>query len=623
MVMAQNIPEIEVQDSTLTMPLFLEQEKEIEGITLAIEYDKDVLDATGVTLAGGILENKDYTLIPINTDDEGKAKVSIYSGRELSPGSTETPFAFVDFKIIGRFGDSSLLSFEKFECNEMPVSGKSGFGVNETISDKVKVIVRSDKAENFNLTHAILVLKILAGMAEEGINSDINEDGKTGTEDAVYILRVIAGLTQPSDDQIEIMQSEKPRVTSPDVSADDLRDLVAGNTEFALALYQKLSENEGNLFYSPYSISQALAMTYSGAKNETEQQMKDTLHFLSQDRLHPAFNALDLELSTRGHGAEGQDGEGFRLNIANSIWGQTSYPFLSSFVDVLAENYGAGLNLLDFAKSPNDSRIAINEWVSDQTEEKIKDLIPPGAISSFTRLVLTNAIYFNAAWKFPFEEEATQNDTFYLADGTEMSVPMMSQTKPFGYAKGEGYEAVELLYDGDELSMVILLPDAPDTSGDSVTTSVTSFGSLFRRSSRDFGTFESSLTAEQLSTITESLELKNMQLKMPKFKYESDSVSLSETLAQMGMPIAFGDGADFSGMDGTRNLFISDVIHKAFVSVDEAGTEAAAATAVIMDESVPPEPIEVTINRPFIFLIRDIETKAILFIGRMVTIIDN
>jgi len=393
-----------------------------------------------------------------------------------------------------------------------------------------------------------------------------------------------------------IAESGKERVTLPDVAETELAGLVVGNSVFALDLYQVLREEGGNLFYSPYSISLALAMTYAGARGETERQMADTLHFtLPQDRLHPAFNALDLELAGRGEGAEGKDGEGFRLNIVNAIWGQTGYKFLREFLDVLAENYGAGLRLLDFVKAPEESRITINDWVSDQTEGRIEDLIPQGEIDALTRLVLANAIYFNAAWLNPFEEERTQDGPFYLLDGGEVTVPMMRQTELFGYAEGEGYQAVELPYDGSELSMVILLPRQGE-----------------------FAAFEGSLNAARVDAVLKELAHKQVALTLPKFEFES-GFRLVEALAAMGMPVAFSDDADFSGMTGNLDLFISAVIHKAFVSVDEAGTEAAAATAVVMEMKAarPTEPVEMTVDRPFVFLIRDIQSGAILFVGRV------
>jgi len=411
----------------------------------------------------------------------------------------------------------------------------------------------------------------------------------------VLLLPVIASIQMAQPVAGEVLKSDKERITSPDVSTNEQTLLVEGNSAFAFELYQALKGEEGNLFYSPYSISVALAMTYAGARNETAEQMADTLQFmLEQDRLHPAFNWLDAELAKRGEGAAGKDEEGFSLNIVNAIWGQKDYTFLSDFLDVLAENYGAGLRILDFINETEQSRLAINKWVSDQTEGRIEDLIPQGAIDALTRLVLTNAIYFNAAWENPFDEDMTADGPFHLIDGGQISVPMMKQTEAFGYTEGDGYQAVELQYDGNELSMVILLPEADQ-----------------------FQAFEEGLQSQQVCDIMSDLQSTGVTLTMPQFEFDSE-FSLKDTLAGMGMPIAFSGAADFSGMTGTLDLQITEVLHKAFVSVDEAGTEATAATAVIVGESaMPGQPVEVILDHPFIFLIRDIETGAILFVGRV------
>ncbi len=415
----------------------------------------------------------------------------------------------------------------------------------------------------------------------------------------VLLLPAIASIQLAQPAAGEVLESDKERITSPDVSTSEQALLVEGNSAFAFELYRALREKEGNkednLFYSPYSISLALAMTYAGARGETAEQMADTLQFiLEQDSLHPEFNWLDAELARRGEGAAGKDGDGFRLNIVNAIWGQKDYEFLSAFLDVLAENYGAGLRILDFITETEKSRLTINDWVSNQTEGRIEDLIPQSAIDALTRLVLTNAIYFNAAWEYPFDEKMTADGPFYLLDGGQVSVPMMKQTESFGYTEGTGYQAVELQYDGGELSMVILLPEAGK-----------------------FEAFEEGLQAQQVCDIISGLQPTEVALTMPRFEFDSE-FSLKDTLAEMGMPIAFSGGADFSGMTGNPELFISDVVHKAFVAVDEDGTEAAAATAVIMTRTAIPEhPVEVTIDRPFIFLIRDIDTGAILFVGRV------
>jgi serpin B len=391
------------------------------------------------------------------------------------------------------------------------------------------------------------------------------------------------------------VRSDVQRVTSPEVPPSDLDQLVHGNNTFALDLYHQLgTQQEGNLFYSPYSISLALAMVYAGARGETADQMANTLYFmLPEESLHPAFNYLDLELASRGEGAEGRDDQGFRLHIANAIWGQEGYEFLDPFLDTLARNYGAGLQVMDFADAPDPSRVVINDWVSEQTEGRIEDLLPPGSVTPLTRLILTNAIYFNAAWANTFNEGATADAPFYLADGSQVNVPMMRQTDSFGYAAGEGYQIVELPYDGGQLSMVILLPDT---------------GTL--------DAFTGQLDAEFMD---ENLRVayRQVNLAMPRFEFESEFI-LADTLARMGMEEAFTEQADFSGMTGNQELYITDILHKAFVAVDEEGTEAAAATAVIVGETaMPDQPISVTVDHPFLFVIRDIETGTILFVGRV------
>jgi serpin B len=404
---------------------------------------------------------------------------------------------------------------------------------------------------------------------------------------------ILAGCSQISA-EANVVESDLPRETSPSVSAEDLTELAEGNQAFALDLYQALLEEEdGNLFYSPYSISAALAMTYAGARNVTEKEMAEVLHFkLPQDRLHPAFNALDLLLTSRG----GDGDDGFQLNIANALWGQKGYEFLSEFLDMLAENYGAGLRVLDFGRDPEKARQIINDWVYEKTEEKIEDLIPKGIIDPATRLVLTNAIYFNADWRYPFEKSDTYDGDFHLVDGTVVTVPLMSQTESFRYGEGEGYQAIALPYVGGEMEMVIILPSVGQ-----------------------FENFERSLNAEKVNEILNSVQTTEVALTLPKFEFESD-FSLSEILIEMGMPSAFGMGAgtDFSGIDGTLNLAIKEVIHKAFVSVDEEGTEAAAATAVIIAEmAAVADATEMRIDRPFIFMIRDMETGTVLFLGRV------
>jgi len=413
------------------------------------------------------------------------------------------------------------------------------------------------------------------------------------------ILLLAVGLGAPACQVAQIktaVASERPRSTAPDVDLADVIKAADGNTAFAADLYQALRDDGGNLFYSPLSISIALAMTYAGARGETAEQMAATMHYdLAQPELHAAFNSLDLLLASRGEGAKGKDGKGFRLNVVNEIWGQRDYHFETAYLDTIAVNYGAGVRLVDYVKEPEDSRKIINRWVSDQTEERIKDLIPAGVIDSLTRLVLTNAVYFNAAWANPFAKEATHAGDFLCADGSTVEKQMMAGSESFGYAAGDGWQVVELPYDRNELAMDIILPDEGE-----------------------WAAFEDGWTAEQLAEMLGEVQYQQVQLTMPKFEFTGE-FSLGRTLAAMGMPIAFSGDADFSGITGNRDLHIGEVIHKSFVAVDEAGTEAAAATAVVMRlTAMPAEPVVVNVDRPFVFVIRDLETGVVLFMGRVV-----
>lgn len=415
---------------------------------------------------------------------------------------------------------------------------------------------------------------------------------------AVTLSLVLVACSSPVS--AEVLKSNKARDLSPSPSSSDLAALVQGNSAFALALYQALKvQNDGNMFYSPYSLSLALAMAYAGARSDTASEMANTLHFnLSPDALHAAFNYLALELDKRGQSPSstisGSD-EGFHLNVVNDAWGQKNFQFLASYLDTLAVNYGAGLRILDFIKDAEGARQTINQYISDQTQGKIKDLIPPGAINDLTRLVLTNAIYFKAAWQSPFAKEATGSGSFNLLSGSQVSVSMMHQMHFFNYVQGTGYQAIELPYDDGQLSMVVLLPDAGQ-----------------------FNAFQDALNSEMVDGIIASMTEQDVILSLPRFQFDS-SFGLKQVLSSMGMPLAFSDKADFSGMDGAHDLLISDVLHKAFVSVDEAGTEAAAASAVIVGlTAMPSSTITLSIDRPFIFLIRDIPTGTILFVGRVI-----
>ena len=421
---------------------------------------------------------------------------------------------------------------------------------------------------------------------------------------ATTIPSAATPIATPVPTQATPIPTALPARAAPTAIDEEVQLLVAGNSVFALDLYRTLSAGDGNLFFSPYSISQALAMTYAGARGDTERQMADTLHFLlPRDMLHPAFNSLYLDLDSRSGGKGNNDPSGFKLNVANSLWAQHDYRFLDEFLAVIAANYGAGVRPVDFRGEPEESRLRINEWVAGETEDRIRDLIPP---ETFERqpaaLALVNAIYFNAAWLHEFTE-LPRPIPFHLLDGNEVAVPMMKRASKSGYARGDDYQAVNLEYKFADMSMIILLPDAGN-----------------------FEVFESSLDDNLLGWILEDVETRGVVLTMPKFEFSS-TFALADTLRTMGMSNAFDDrSADFSGMDDRSCaagdipcLAISKVIHKAFVSVDEEGTEAAAATAVLVFpvSAAPGPPVEVAVDRPFIFLIRDRETGSILFVGRV------
>jgi len=419
--------------------------------------------------------------------------------------------------------------------------------------------------------------------------------------DALFSVVIIPVLLLSACGPGKVAESKLDRVSNPDVAASDTEQLVAGNTAFGFDLYQAVRSSAGNVIYSPYSISLAFGMTYGGARGDTAAQMADTLHYsLSGEQFHPAFNALALDLARRPDQAVGVDEkERFQLSIANSLWGQDGWPFLPEYLDLLAVNYGAGMRLVDFENSPESARRQINDWVSDQTRSRIKDIIPPGLIDQLTRLVLANAIYFKATWEYEFDANDTADKPFYLLNGDSVSVPRMEigHQENLSYTAGDGWQAVALPYKGNLTEMVIMVPDTGN-----------------------FEPFESSLTAERYEQILTAMEPQEVILSMPKFTFDTQ-YGLKDILAGMGMLAAFDPyAADFSGIDGQRDLVISDAIHKAFIAVDEKGTEAAAATVVIMETTSAqmPEGIVLTIDRPFFYVIRDIPTGTILFIGRVV-----
>lgn len=409
------------------------------------------------------------------------------------------------------------------------------------------------------------------------------------------ILSLVLASCGPA--QAKVDRSNLPRDTKPKVSQTDLQKLVEGNTAFAFDFYQAIRGGQGNLVYSPYSLSLAFALAYAGARGQTAAEMAQVLHYaLPADQFHPAFNALDLDLAQRPSQAAGVDpNERFQLNIANSLWGEKSLSFEKTYLDLLATDYGAGLRPADFSHAPDSAARQINDWVAQQTQERIKNLIPPGSIDSSTKLVLANAIYFKAFWEAAFNASLTTNEDFHLLDGTTVSAKTMSQglAGSYNYAAGSGWQAVSLPYKGGSAEMVFLVPD-----------------------SGHFASIEKDLNAGFFNQVVASMQPQQVLLSLPKFTFETP-FSLSDVFQQMGMSAAFNN-ADFSGIDGAKDLFIGAVFHKAFIAVDEKGTEAAAATAILMPAAAAVAPgITLTIDRPFFFFIRDIPTGTVLFMGRV------
>lgn len=364
--------------------------------------------------------------------------------------------------------------------------------------------------------------------------------------------------------------------------------LAADNSRFAFDLYKKIAgtDKNENIFFSPYSISTALAMTYAGAAGNTEKQMAGVLHFtLPQDELHAAFAGLSGQLRSI---------KGCRLSIANALWGQEGYPFKDEFKTIVNQYYDGGFNTTDFAGQTEESRQTINNWVTENTGGKIRDLLQQGDIGELTRLVLTNAIYFKGDWANQFNKSQTREGDFFTAAGEKVGAPMMNRTAQYGYAESDDMQALAMPYAGDELSMIVLLPK------------------------KDMAAFEAGFTPDTLAECLSAMRNREVTVSIPKFKLEA-RYGLAKTLSAMGMPDAFdGRAADFSGLNGNKDLHITGVIHQAVIDVNEEGSEAAAATAVVVGvRSIMTGNCYFIADHPFIFLIRHNASGTILFMGKV------
>jgi len=405
----------------------------------------------------------------------------------------------------------------------------------------------------------------------------------------LIITILFFGCIDPTPIEKQVLDDSKS-------TAVGVNETVKGNNEFALEMYSELNKESENLFFSPWSISSALAMTFEGAKGQTKEEMKNVLHLQENDLERRSGFAKIYNLLNKNNSE-------YELSTANALWAQKNYPFLEDYVNTTKKYYSAEFTNMDFIGKTEESRKTINSWVEKQTNDKIKNLIPEGILNPLTRLVLTNAIYFKGDWEIQFDKTKTKKQDFKVNENTTVQVDMMSLKKgseEFNYAETNELQVLQMNYKGNELSMIVLLPK------------------------NSISEVESMLSAEKLEEWKKSMHERDVYVYFPKFVFETKYL-IADNLKEMGMPTAFSDTqTDFTGMydaDKTmENIFISHVIHQAFVQVDEEGTEAAAATAVVMKamSAGPMDIPEFKADHPFIFLIQENSTGSILFIGKVV-----
>ena len=454
-----------------------------------------------------------------------------------------------------------------------------------------------------DLADVILAFQLLTGTTQNAHRgADLNGDSRIGLAEAIRIMQVLADAQEPG-----LIRSSVAYDDSPAHGEADLNAMIGGFSRFTIDFYREATKSESaqgkNIFFSTYSIENALAMTWAGAGSNTAQQMADTLHLtLPAATFHPTLNALNLDMNSRDDQLP-PSGDPFQMNVVNAIWARIGYPLLPSYLDVIGRNYNAGVRTLDFGRRPDEGRMTINQWVEGQTNEKIKDLLPSGSITQDTALVLTNAIYFKASWFLTFNEDTTQPGDFIRLDGTKVTAQMMRQRTEIRAFRGAQYDAVEIPYASprfgeweypEEFSMLVVVPHEGE-----------------------FAAVENDLDYSFIDTIVASLQARDLALYLPKFEFEFE-VSCKQIMKNLGMVDAFSQwDADFSGMVNPIDSrpWIDEIYHKAFVAVDEEGTEAGAATAVVMELGSLPD--TVSVDKPFLFLIRDDITGLILFMGRV------
>ncbi|MEA2003992.1 MAG: serpin family protein, partial [archaeon] len=446
------------------------------------------------------------------------------------------------------------------------------------------LLYKKNQNKTMNPKHIALTLIILSAILISGCTGREDYDD-TPTNTIQDMEGVYYG--GPEDD------NGTPTADDSGATAEGVNAVISANNQFAFDLYSRYKDDpkykESNIFFSPYSISTALAMTYEGAKGQTAEEMQSVFHFPGDSVIRrPAFANI-----YNGINKEEQE---YSLSTANALWAQENYPFLDEYFNTTEKYYGGKVTNLDFRNAPEPSRLTINSWVEDKTNDKIKDLIPSGTIDASTRLVLTNAIYFKGDWALKFDKDKTKESDFRVSPSNTVKVQMMSLTgedAKFNYAQADGLQILELLYEGNELSMLVLLPEEDDISS-----------------------LENELDSEKLDGWKGMLRERQINVYMPKFRFET-KYFMEKDLAGMGMPTAFTAGADFSGMTGKKDLYIDQVIHQAFVEVDEEGTEAAAATVVGMRVTSAAMLDVFRADHPFIFIIQQKDTGNILFMGKV------
>lgn len=409
---------------------------------------------------------------------------------------------------------------------------------------------------------------------------------------------IFSGIIFSACNSPQIIPTNNQPIMEIQPTTEAAKSVIQANNQFALDLYQRYNSNNENIFFSPYSISTAVAMSYEGARENTAAEIQKTFHFPENiETLQQGSAALNSQIN--------QPNQSFQLSTANALWAEKTYPFAQEYLDNTQKYYQGQITNLDFINQAEPSRVTINNWVEKQTNDKIKNLIPAGSIDSMTRLILTNAVYFKGDWLKQFDAEQTSDASFQISADNSTTVKMMRRTDEealFNYAESDDLQIIELPYSGEQLSMLIILPKNADQTN-------------------DLAALEKNLTLDQLNNWKSNLQMKRVFLYLPKFKLET-SYQLAEDLIALGMPEAFTPEADFSGMTGFKDLFIGAVIHKAFVEVNEEGTEAAAATAIIQRAGSaynPNAPVIPTFraDHPFLFIIQQKENGNILFLGRV------